>query len=180
MDTTVTSATGPTTTLPELAAFLSVSTEALYGLRSKGRGPRGFRVGRLDGAAADYARAVDDDAPRTPAELFGDFPDSLAMFHAVEVVVTGIGEATVTTGKSQVAFRRRTGFAYAWRPGQYIASDVPLVLSIALPHEVRSARFKSVVHPSRTVWMHHIELRGAEEIDDQVTQWLAAAYANAA
>lgn len=46
MDTTVTSATGPTMTLPELAAFMSVSVQALYDLRSKGRGPRGFRVGR--------------------------------------------------------------------------------------------------------------------------------------
>ena len=46
MDTFVTSATGPTMTLPELAAFMSVSVQALYDLRSKGRGPRGFRVGR--------------------------------------------------------------------------------------------------------------------------------------
>lgn len=34
-------------TLPELADLLSVSNQALYDLRSKGRGPRGFRVGRL-------------------------------------------------------------------------------------------------------------------------------------
>ena len=41
-----TSATQPAMTLSELAAHLSVSTQALCGLRSKGRGPRGFRVGR--------------------------------------------------------------------------------------------------------------------------------------
>ena len=48
MDTNlaVTSATQPAMTLSELAAHLSVSTQALCGLRSKGRGPRGFRVGR--------------------------------------------------------------------------------------------------------------------------------------
>jgi excisionase family DNA binding protein len=46
MDTTVRSATEPSMTLSELAAFLSVSNQALYDLRSKGRGPRGFRVGR--------------------------------------------------------------------------------------------------------------------------------------
>jgi excisionase family DNA binding protein len=46
MDTDVTSATAPTMTLSELAVFLSVSNQALYDLRSKGRGPRGFRVGR--------------------------------------------------------------------------------------------------------------------------------------
>lgn len=46
MDTDATSATAPTMTLSELAAFLSVSNQALYDLRSQGRGPRGFRVGR--------------------------------------------------------------------------------------------------------------------------------------
>ena len=46
METTVTPATEPAMTLSELAAYLSVSTQALYDLRSQGRGPRGFRVGR--------------------------------------------------------------------------------------------------------------------------------------
>ena len=36
----------PILTLSQLAATLSVSVQALYDLRSKGRGPRGFRVGR--------------------------------------------------------------------------------------------------------------------------------------
>ncbi|WP_225754853.1 AlpA family transcriptional regulator [Actinotalea sp. Marseille-Q4924] len=47
MDADARPATAPTTmTLAELAAFLAVSPQALYDLRSKGRGPRGFRVGR--------------------------------------------------------------------------------------------------------------------------------------
>ena len=36
----------PVVTITELATQLSVSTQALYDLRSKGRGPNGFRVGR--------------------------------------------------------------------------------------------------------------------------------------
>lgn len=36
----------PVLTLSELAAHLAVSTQTLYDLRSRGRGPRGFRVGR--------------------------------------------------------------------------------------------------------------------------------------
>jgi excisionase family DNA binding protein len=36
----------PVLTLSELAARLSVSAQTLYDLRSKGRGPRGFRIGR--------------------------------------------------------------------------------------------------------------------------------------
>ncbi len=36
----------PVLTLSELAAAMAVSVQTLYDLRSKGRGPRGFRVGR--------------------------------------------------------------------------------------------------------------------------------------
>lgn len=37
---------GSVLTLSQLAAHLCVSAQTLYDLRSKGRGPRGFRVGR--------------------------------------------------------------------------------------------------------------------------------------
>lgn len=51
------------------------------------------------------------------------------------------------------------------------------MLSIALPYEIGSDRFKEVAHPSAKVWMHHLELRDGAEVDDEVRQWLAEAYA---
>ena len=120
-----------------------------------------------------------DTAERSPEDLFAGFPDSLAIFRRVQQAVSTIGEASAVVTKSQVAFRRRKGFAYVWRPGQYLHSDVPAVLSIALPHEVESDRFKEVVHPSTNVWMHHLELRTPSQIDVQVRRWLEMAYANA-
>ena len=119
-----------------------------------------------------------DDAA-TPDDLFHGFPESLAICHAVREAVCTIGDATMRVTKSQVAFRRRRGFAFVWRPGQYVTSDVPAVLSIALPRELESARFKEVVHPSPKVWMHHIELRAATDVDDQILEWLTESYANA-
>jgi Domain of unknown function (DUF5655) len=111
--------------------------------------------------------------------FFDGFPDGLRLYDAVAEAVADIGEASVRVTRSQVAFRRRTGFAFVWRPGQYVTSDVPAVLSIALPHEVVSDRFKSVVHPSTRVWMHHLELREVEQVDDEVRGWLVEAYDNA-
>lgn len=115
----------------------------------------------------------------SPTACFDGYPDGLAVFVAVRDAVAGIGEAAVEVTKSQIAFRRRTGFAYVWRPGQYVHSEVPAVLSIALPRAVASARFKSVVHPGTNVWMHHIELHEPAQIDDEVCGWLAEAYENA-
>jgi hypothetical protein len=116
---------------------------------------------------------------RGPEDFFAGSPDGLALFAAVRDAVAAIGEAEIRVTKSQIAFRRRKGFAYVWRPGQYVRSEIPAVLSIALPHEVGSDRFKEVVHPSATVWLHHLELTKAAEIDDEVRGWLAEAYANA-
>jgi hypothetical protein len=53
--------------------------------------------------------------------------------------VSTIGDASVIVTKSQAAFWCRKGFAYVWRPGQYVDSDVPAALSIAQPYET-SAR----------------------------------------
>lgn len=116
---------------------------------------------------------------RTPEDLFDGFPEGLAVCRAVQQAVATIGDASVAVTRSQVAFRRRRGFAYVWRPGQYVDSDVPAVLSIALPREVTSERFKQVVHPARHVWMHHLELGDATQVDDQVRAWLREAYAAA-
>lgn len=113
-------------------------------------------------------------------DFFEGSPDGLQLYRAVENLVAQIGEAGVRVTKSQVAFRRRKGFAYVWRPGQYVTSDVPAVLSIALPRAVRSDRFKEVAHPSSKVWMHHIELRDPAQIDDEVRGWLTEAYEHAA
>ena len=116
---------------------------------------------------------------RHPERFFDGFPEGLKLYRAVEQAVRGIGEAAVRVSTSQIAFRRRKGFAYVWRPAQYVTSDVPAVLSIALPHEVVSDRFKSVAHPSPGVWMHHVELRGTGDIDDEVRGWLLEGYNHA-
>jgi predicted transport protein len=115
----------------------------------------------------------------TPEQLFDGFPASLALYDVVREAVVAIGDVSVRVTKSQVAFRRRRGFAYVWRPGQYVRNDVPVVLSIALPHELTSDRVASVVHPATDVWMHHVELRRSEQVDDELRGWLAEAFSAA-
>lgn len=114
-----------------------------------------------------------------PEDLFRGFPQGLAICRAVQDAVSAIGEADMRVTRSQVAFRHRRGFAYVWRPGQYVRSDVPAVLSVALPRELVSDRVKQVAHPSASVWMHHLELHDPGEVDDEVVAWLTEAYAAA-
>ncbi len=115
----------------------------------------------------------------TPEHFFRGSPTGLALYKAVASVISSIGTAKVTVSKSQIAFRGRKGFAYVWRPGQYLNTSVPAVLSLALPHELHSPRFKEVVQTAPKNWMHHIELQDPDQIDSEVRAWLAAAYENA-
>ena len=115
----------------------------------------------------------------TPESFFEGFPRGLMIFKEVERAVAALGDATVRVTKSQIAFRRRKQFAFVWRPGQYVRSDVPAVLSISLAHAVVSDRIKEVAHPAHAVWMHHIELRQPADIDDDVREWLREAYSRA-
>lgn len=117
----------------------------------------------------------------TPGGYFAGDAEGLRMYRRIAAVVADIGSASVRVSKSEIAFRRRRGFAYVWRPDLYLKpAGVPAVLSIALPRHARSPRFKSVIHPSPRAWMHHIELRSEAEVDGHVRRWLAEAFAAAA
>jgi hypothetical protein len=115
-----------------------------------------------------------------PAEHFAGHPVALAVFERVRSILEAEGPVEVRTSKSQVAFRRRRGFAYLWMPGMYLARPgAEVVLSIALGRHDDSPRFKEVAHPSDRHWIHHLEVNDPVEIDDEVTDWLREAAARA-
>jgi hypothetical protein len=111
----------------------------------------------------------------TPEEVFNGSPLGLELLHEVEHMLAAYPPSTMKATKSQVSFRGRRGFAYMWWPARYIRSDVPAVLSIALPRRIDSGRFKEVVNPTHGVWMHHLDLRSTADLDDEVAGWLGEA-----
>ena len=117
--------------------------------------------------------------PLSLSQFFHGDPGGRALFDVVASTVDGLGDHDVRVTKSQIAFRRRRSFAFVWRPDRYVNSDVPAVLSIALPYRLESDRFKEIAHPTAAVWMHHLELNGVGDIDHEVRNWLAAAYEEA-
>jgi hypothetical protein len=111
----------------------------------------------------------------TPETFFGGNGVGLATFRRVAAALASAHpDVTVRVSKSQIAFRRRRGFAYLWVPGRYLrGSPAPVVLSIASRNRLASERFKEVVHPGP--WMHHLEVSDESDIDDEVTAWLEQA-----
>ena len=117
-----------------------------------------------------------------PLEQFFEGCDPLAraLFDIVRVKILSIGEAEIRITKSQVAFRRLRSFAWTWLPGQYLSGAVaPLVLSIDLDRFDTSPRWKEVAEPTLNHFMHHLELRSEEDLDDGVLDCLREAWAKA-
>jgi hypothetical protein len=111
-----------------------------------------------------------------PKDLLDGHDVATAVYERLHARLAELGPFQVRTSKSQIAFRRRRGFAYLWLPGQYLTKPAAeVVLSISLGRHDPSPRFKEVVHPALRHWMHHLELHGPDEIDAAVVEWLREA-----
>jgi hypothetical protein len=51
-----------------------------------------------------------------------------------------------------------------------------VVLSIVRREPIKLRRFKQIVHPACTVWMHHLEVHSLDDLDDEVDGSLHDAY----
>lgn len=112
----------------------------------------------------------------TPETFFAGHPLGLSVFERVRTALAGVEGVAVRTSKSQVAFRRRRGFAYLWLPGRYLAKpSADVVLSIALGRLDKSPRWKEVAHPVPAHWIHHLEVRSIDDVDAGVAALLCEA-----
>jgi hypothetical protein len=121
---------------------------------------------------------MDPAPPARPAVegFFADHPLGLAVYDLVLAALGPLGGAEVRVTRSQVAFRRRVGFAWLWLPGRWLdRPSAEVVLSIGLRERIGSPRFKEVVQPAPGRWMHHLEVRTTGDIDDEVVGWLRRA-----
>jgi hypothetical protein len=147
-------------------------------------GPRGRRPGSGSPIAGDRASpsAPVGEPPMTAETYLEPYPEAGPIFDAVRLAVRALGGVTEHASTSQIAYRRARTFAWVWVPRKYLRRDglAPLVLSVALRRRDDSARWKQVVEPRADRFTHHVELRQASEVDDDVHRWLAEAWGEAA
>jgi hypothetical protein len=118
-----------------------------------------------------------DPGALTVEQFFADAPLGAQVYDALVHVVDDLGPATIRVTKSQVAFRRRTGFCWVWRPGMYLRRPhAEVVVSLALDRQDPSVRWKEVTPVGAGRWMHHLEVHAVAEVDAEVAGWVTAAY----
>jgi len=138
----------------------------------------------------DYNEFMDgEDLGMALDAFFGDAVESRAIFDTLRMMVEELGGVTLRVSKSQVAFRRRTAFAWAWMPRMYASGGMPeqylhrpaapLVLTVGLRRRDPSPRWKQVVEPAPGRFTHHLELYAASDLDGEVRGWLREAWEEA-
>lgn len=114
-------------------------------------------------------------------DFFAGREESARIFETLRSVIGNLGPAELRVTKSQIAFRRRKAFAWAWIPSRYLRGEhAPLVLTLSLRRKDLSPRWKEIVEPAPGCFTHHLELSSPAEIDDDVCAWLREAWADAA
>ena len=114
-------------------------------------------------------------------EFFSGYEASRPIFEALRAAVDALGPVEVGVTKSQVAFRRRKAFAWAWVPDRYLrGGHAPLVLTLSSARRHSSPRWKQIVEAAPGHFTHHLELYAEGEIDGEVRSWLQEAWETAA
>ena len=113
----------------------------------------------------------------TITDYLAAHPASAALLDRLRTLIAEMGPVKERVSKSQVAFGRKRTMAWAWAPGQYLQGNpAPLVLTIAFPAKDTSPRWKEVVETGSSRFTHHLELHSPADLDDEVREWLRAAW----
>ena len=110
-------------------------------------------------------------------EYFAGREEARTLFQMLRDEIAALGDAEVRVSNSQVAFWHDHNVAVAWTPDRHRKSTAPLVLTVSLRRRDSSPRWKETVPVSGGRYTHHLELRFADQIDDEVRGWLAEAWA---
>jgi hypothetical protein len=127
--------------------------------------------------------ARDAQGPSTAAQaeaFLADFPVGLTAFHTVDAWLADRGECELRVARTQVSWARRRGFAFLWLPGAWLAHPgADVVLTIGLLRRDRSPRWKEVTESRPGLFVHHLELHDASDLDSEVEHWLEEAFESA-
>ena len=104
--------------------------------------------------------------------LFDGKPGEAALYEVLlQALRSHLGPFDVDEQKTQITFRAPKVFGCVSLKGKN-----GLIVTFGLPSRVASSRIWQAVEPHPNRWTHHVRIRDEAEIDDELLQWLQAAY----
>ncbi len=111
--------------------------------------------------------------------FFDGKPEELALYETLLDQIKALGDVSVVVHKTQISLKNRRVFAcvsiFRVLPKRLLPTHY-IVLTLGLPDPLDSPRIaaKTEAQPGR--WTHHILLRSASELDDELLEWTRLAY----
>ena len=124
-------------------------------------------------------RFLEETTIKTGVELeqfFAGYSDSRIIFDRVIAAAASLGPVDMRVSKSQVALAEEKPFAWLWIPARHLhRAAAPLVLTLSFRERRTWHRWKEIYQAAPGRFTHHLELWTAEEVDDDVRDWLRQA-----
>ena len=111
--------------------------------------------------------------------FFGEHMDALPLYEKLEEqILTGIPDVKIKVAKTQITFANKRGFAFvSFNPCRRAKErpEVWMTVSFGLGYRKESPRIDVATEPYPGRWTHHVMVGSAEEIDEELMDWIREA-----
>ena len=111
--------------------------------------------------------------------FFGEHIDVLHIYEKLEEqILTGIPDVKIKVAKTQITFANKRGFAFvSFNPCRRAKErpEVWMTVTFGLGYRKESPRIDVATEPYPGRWTHHVMVGSAEEIDEELMDWIREA-----
>lgn len=111
--------------------------------------------------------------------FFGEHMDVLPIYERLEgLILEQIPDVKIKVAKTQITFANKRGFAFVSFNPCRKAKDRPMVwltVTFGLGYQKESPRIDIATEPYPGRWTHHVMVSSADEIDEELMDWIKEA-----
>lgn len=111
--------------------------------------------------------------------FFGEHMDALPIYERLEgLILEQIPDVKIKVAKTQITFANKRGFAFVSFNPCRKAKERPtvwLTVTFGLGYRKKSGRIDIATEPYPNRWTHHVMVGSADEIDEELMDWIKEA-----
>ena len=111
--------------------------------------------------------------------FFREHMDAVPMYEKLEEqILSRIPDVKIKTAKTQITFANKRGFAFVSFNPCRKAKDRPenwMTVTFGLGYRKESPRIDVATEPYPNRWTHHVMVGSADEIDEELMEWIKEA-----